>query len=120
MHPEIDKAELVAEVTGSSAAYELHDKLEVYRRTGVREHLVVTVYEREIRWYRAEQGEYRAIEADAEGRLRSTVFPGLWLDPRAFWRDDKAGLLATLREGLASEAHAAFVADLNRRLEEAR
>ena len=43
--------ELVAEVAASSASYDLHAKLHVYRRTGVREYLVWRVLEREIDWF---------------------------------------------------------------------
>src|SRR5262249_50398042 len=43
--------ELVAEVTASSASYDLHDKLHVYRRNGVREYIVWRVLEQEIDWF---------------------------------------------------------------------
>jgi len=49
---------------------------------------------------------------DADGILRSEVFPGLWLDPAAFLKRDGRRLLAVLRQGLASPEHAAFVAKL--------
>ncbi len=37
--------ELIVEVAASSAAYDLHDKLKVYQRNGVKEYLVGRVYE---------------------------------------------------------------------------
>jgi hypothetical protein len=46
--------------------------------------------------------------------LRSTVFPGLWLDPVALVRDDKATVKAVLESGLNSSEHADFVARLAR------
>ena len=44
--------------------------------------------------------------------MRSEVFPGLWLDPRALLTQDWPRLLAVLGQGLASPEHAAFVARL--------
>lgn len=35
--------------------------------------------------------------------------PGLWLDPVRFWAGDLAGVMAVLRQGLASPEHATFV-----------
>lgn len=46
------------------------------------------------------------------GRLLSTVFPGLWLDPDAILKCNGKRLLAVLRQGLASPEHAAFVKKL--------
>jgi hypothetical protein len=40
------------------------------------------------------------------------VFAGLWLDVPALMADDIANLLATLQQGLSSDEHAAFVAQL--------
>ena len=50
----------------------------------------------------------------ADGILRSAVFPGLWLDPAALVRGDKARVKAVLQGGLDSPEHAAFVARLER------
>ncbi|MGB2612359.1 MAG: hypothetical protein WBC80_25570, partial [Isosphaeraceae bacterium] len=41
-----------------------------------------------------------------DGTLRSTVFPGLWLDPTALMRDDFDTLLDVLQRGLDSPEHA--------------
>ncbi|RIK37629.1 MAG: hypothetical protein DCC55_23700 [Chloroflexi bacterium] len=101
--------ELIVEVAGSSAAIDLHDKLNAYRRNGVQEYLVLLTHEQEVRWFRFEQGETRVIEADEQGVLRSQVLPGLHLDVKRFWQGDLAGLLAVLQQGLASEERAAFV-----------
>jgi len=50
----------------------------------------------------------------ADGILRSAVFPGLWLDPAALVRGDKATVKAILQQGLDSPEHADFVARLER------
>ncbi len=101
--------ELIVEVAASSAAYDLHDKRNAYRRSGVQEYLVLLPYEQQIVWYMGQEGEYHELVADAQGILRSVVFPGLWFDPARFWADDLAGLLAVLQQGLAAPEHAAFV-----------
>ena len=104
--------ELTVEVAGTSASYDLHAKLNVYRRNGVQEYLVLLAYEGEIRWYALREGVYEQLEPDESGVLKSEVFPGLWLDTERFWQDDMAGMLAVLQEGLASQAHADFAARL--------
>lgn len=101
--------ELLVEVAGSSAAIDLNQKLQVYRRNGVAEYLVLLTYEQEVRWYTFEQGETVQIEPDADGVLRSRVFPGLHLQPTRFWAGDLAGVLDVLRGGLDTPEHAAFV-----------
>jgi len=100
--------ELIVEVAASSAAYDLHDKRNAYRRSGVQEYLVLLPYEQQIVWYTWQEGEYHELVADAEGILRSLVFPGLWFNPARFWAADLAGLLVVLQQGLASPEHVAF------------
>ncbi len=51
---------------------------------------------------------------DGEGIYRSEAFPGLWLDPEAFLRDDGLAVMAALRRGLESPEHADFVERLRR------
>jgi len=57
-------------------------------------------------------GDDRTIVPDRDGVLRSQVFPGLWLDVQRFWQGDVAGVLATAQQGLATDEHAAFMAQL--------
>lgn len=105
--------ELVAEVASSSVSYDLHAKLPVYRRNGVREYVVWRVFDREIDWFVLRVGQYERMTVDAHGCLRSEVFPGLWLDPAALVRGDLATVLAVVQQGLASPEHGAFVARLH-------
>jgi Uma2 family endonuclease len=105
--------ELVAEVSASTASFDLHTKLNVYRRSGVREYLVWRVLDGEIDWFSLQAGQYVRLAPDAQGLLRSEVFPGLWLDAAALLRGDLAAVLAVVQQGLATPEHAAFVAKLN-------
>lgn len=104
--------ELAVEVAASSVSYDLHDKLRVYRRHGVREYIVWRVDDAAIDWFHLEGGAYKRLEPGADGVVRSLVFPGLWLDTQALLAGDLARVLSRLGEGLRSPEHAAFVARL--------
>jgi len=104
--------ELVAEVASSSVSYDLHVKLHVYRRSGVREYLVWRVLEQEIDWFVLRDGQYERMPLDAQGLVHSEVFPGLWLDPAALIRGDLTSVLVTVQQGLTSPEHSTFVARL--------
>lgn len=107
--------ELVAEVAASSASYDLHSKLNVYRRNGVREYLVWRVLDQQFDWFVLRAGQFQPLAPDAAGLLRSEVFPGLWLDPAALLGGDMARVLAVVQQGLACPEHAAFVQQLQAR-----
>jgi len=100
--------ELIIEVAASSATHDLHEKLNVYRRNGVPEYLVFSVYEQETYWFMLVEGEYKRIEPDENGIIKSQIFPGLYFSPSLFWADDVAALLALLQQGLGSPEHQAF------------
>lgn len=102
--------ELVVEVAASSVSRDLHDKLHVYRRSGVREYLVVRSQDRAVDWFRLVAGRYEPLPRGPDGTLHSRVFPGLWLDPQALLDLDLPRLLGALERGLASPEHAAFLA----------
>jgi hypothetical protein len=106
--------ELVAEVAASSVSYDLHVKLNVYRRSGVREYIVWRVLDRSFDWFVLREGRYEALSPDAGEIYRSEVFPGLWLSPAALIAGDLAAVGKTLQVGLAAPEHAAFVAMLER------
>lgn len=101
--------ELVVEVAASSASYDLHAKLDVYRRSGVLEYLVWRIQERRIDCYRLSAGEYRSLP-QADGIIRSRSFPGLQLNVRALLQGDAAAALATVQAGLDSVEHRTFAA----------
>jgi Uma2 family endonuclease len=101
--------ELVVEIAASSASYDLHDKLRVYRRNGVQEYVVWRVLDGELDWFVLREGTYHRLESDPAGIVRSTLFPGLWLAVPALLARDLAAVLATLQAGLTSPEHAAFL-----------
>jgi len=105
--------ELVAEVASSSVGLDLNAKLHVYRRNGVREYLVWRVIDCEFDWFVLRDGEYQPLPQDADGVLKSEIFPGLWLDPQAMIDGPLGPVLATLQRGIASPEHAAFVQQLS-------
>ncbi len=107
--------EFIAEIAASSVSYDLHAKLRVYQREGVREYLVWRTRDREIDWFRLHEGKYELIAADPSGIVKSTVFPGLWLDRAALLRGDLTAVFAALRQGTDSPDHANFVAELQAR-----
>ena len=94
--------ELVAEVAGSSAANDLHDKKKVYRRNGVREYIVWQTLDNKLDWFCLQNGEYINLEADTSGIIKSQVYPGLWLDVKALLAGDMAKVLDVLQQGLSS------------------
>jgi Uma2 family endonuclease len=104
--------ELVFEIAASSASYDVHDKLNIYRRNQVQEYAVWRVYDQRVDWWELHEGEYLPLEPDQEGVVRSNVFPGLWLAIAALLEGKLAAVLATLQKGLESDEHAAFVARL--------
>lgn len=105
--------EMALEVSASSASYDLHDKLEVYRRTGVREYVVWRTYDFDIDYFRLVDGRYEPMPVGEDGIYRSDVFPGLWLDGRALLAGDLAAVQRTIAAGLATPEHAAFVERLS-------
>lgn len=107
--------ELVVEVSATSASYDLHDKLDAYRRHGVVEYVVWRVVDRHIDWFVLRDGRYEPLVDGPDGVTRSEVFPGLWLDRQALLAGDLARVLAVLARGVASPEHAAFVERLRAR-----
>lgn len=104
--------ELVVEIAASSASIDLHDKLNAYRRNGVKEYLTWRALENQFDWRVLVEGEYRLLAPDAKGVIRSTVFAGLWLVVPALLKCDATGVLTCLNKGLRSREHKAFIAEL--------
>lgn len=104
--------ELITEISASSAGHPLHGKLEAYRRNGVREYVIWIAFEAEILWFRLDREQYVPVRRDASGLYKSEVFPGLWLDPEWLIDGEVTKALRTLRQGLSTLEHAAFVARL--------
>ena len=112
--------ELIVEVSASSASYDLNQKKRVYARNGIPEYIVYLAYEQRIIWFILRDGVYEAQQPDANGVLKSERFPGLWLLPEALLSGEIAQVLETLQQGLASQEHKTFSAELTSRLKEAK
>jgi Uma2 family endonuclease len=105
--------ELIVEIAASSASYDLHDKLRVYRRNRVREYVVWRTYSQQIDWfYLNEEDDYQSLEVDASSILRSIQFPGLWLATDCLLSNNLADVLHVLQQGIASSEHQTFVKSL--------
>ncbi len=107
--------ELVVEIAASSAAIDLGNKQQAYRRNGVSEYLVWQAFENELAWFQLIEGEYQRLEPDAQGVIRSVRFPGLWLAVDALLNNQMTQVLAVLQEGLQSAEHAAFIEQLGQK-----
>ena len=105
--------ELIVEIAASSASFDLHEKLKVYRRNQVQEYLVWRVYESQIDWFRLREGEYIQLEPNTEATICSQVFAGLWLDKSALLAGNLAKVLEVLQQGLSTKEHQAFVQELS-------
>lgn len=107
--------ELVGEVSASTASYDLHDKLEAYRRNRVKEYVVWRVEEQAIDWFVPVGERFEPLPLSADGFYKSVTFPGLWLDPKALMEFDLVRVFAVVELGLATPKHAEFVNELARR-----
>ncbi len=108
----IGAPELVVEIAASRESVDLHGKKADYEAAGVQEYIAVALRQREVHWFALEDGRYTPLAPGSDGLLRSRRFPGLWLDPQALLRGDLAALRATLRRGLESPDHTAWVRTL--------
>jgi Uma2 family endonuclease len=104
--------DLVAEIAASSVSIDMNAKLRAYHRNQVREYLVWRVKDRAIDWFSLQGSQYVPIQADAGGVLKSTVFPGLWLDAPALLAGNLPQFAATFRAGLADDSHRQFAGNL--------
>ena len=67
--------ELGFEIAASSGSMDANAKKTSYRRAGMQEHLLWRTREGKIDWWLLVDDEYRTIEPDGHGILRSVVFP---------------------------------------------
>ncbi len=109
--------EWIGEVASSTASYDLHSKLNAYRRNQVGEYLVVLPRQGEVRWFELRADRYELL-VEQEGIVRSRQFPGLWLNVPALLAGDAASMLNTLHTGLGSSGHAEFISRLQDRSEQ--
>lgn len=97
--------ELVAEIAHSSRAIDLHLKKERYRMGGVQEYVVVCLEPQKIYWFDLRnQSELHA----ADGVLRSSIFPGLWVNESAIFQCDYSRLMETISVGMRTNEYLEF------------
>src|ERR1043166_2264828 len=97
--------EAIAEVCLSAAAYDLHPKLDLYERAGVKEFIAILLHEREVRWHYLAAEGYELMGSSA-GVYESQVFPGLCIDAPAKSAGDSERVLTALQRGLKTRDHA--------------
>jgi Uma2 family endonuclease len=102
--------ELIVEVAQSSRAIDHFQKKEAYRKAGVLEYLVISLEPLQFHWFHFPTA--RNLTPDADGVCRSEVFPGLWVKVSVLLEQRREELMETLRKGLQSPAHSAFVEHL--------
>ena len=111
--------DLIAEIAASSASLDLHRKLDLYARTGVREYIIWRTRDAAIDYLILRDGKYVPLSA-TDGIFKSEAFPGLWIDSAALLAGDLAKALATTQKGIDSHEHATFVSLLQQRATAAR
>ena len=104
--------ELAVEIAASSASYDLHDKLRIYRRNGIQEYLVWRTYSQQFDWFYLEDETYQSLLPDDAGIIRSRRFPGLWLAHASLLTGDLSTVLSILQQGINSPEHQQFVDQL--------
>jgi len=104
--------EFIAEIAKTSASYDLHQKLEVYRRNGVREYLVWRTLDAEFDFMVLKNGKYQLTRPDADGIVRSECLPGLWLNVTAALQGDWTAVMSAMQSGISSQEHVRFVEQL--------
>ena len=92
-------ADLVVEIISpESRARDRGDKFYEYEQGGVLEYWIVDPTRNQAEFYqRGEDGFYRPILPDAQGRYYSAVLPGLWLEVAWLWQTPLPPLLDVLR-----------------------
>ncbi len=109
--------ELVIEIAASSASIDLTSKKEAYCRNRIPEYIVWQIFENELIWFQWIEGTYQPLPKEADGVIRSRIFPGLWLDQEALLQGEMSQVLAVLQQGIQSPEHQEFVETLATRLE---
>ena len=66
--------ELLVEICFTSAAYDLHQKFDLYEEAGVQEYLAIVLGEKQIRWYTLEDSRYEVMQPGTGRRLSVARF----------------------------------------------
>ncbi len=109
--------ELVVEIAASSVAIDLYAKKTAYCRNGVQEYIVWQVLDQKLDWFYLESGQYMNLTVEADGILRSRVFPGLWLTIEDLLAGNLQQVLSVVQDGTRSHSHTEFIQTLNQRMQ---
>jgi Uma2 family endonuclease len=104
--------ELIVEVSHASRFTDLGPKFDDYERVGVQQYVVRALEPDEVFWFVLRNGRLVELPPGSDGIVRSEIFPGLWLDPKALLAGDTRRLREVVDLGLAYAEHAASVARL--------
>lgn len=63
-------------------------------------------------WNRMVKGEYRTIQEDEDGLIKSTSLPGLWFPVKAFTDRDWWSVMAKISHGITRRGHRDFMATI--------
>ena len=105
--------ELVVEIAASSAHLDAGEKRDLYERIGVPEYILWRTLDDSIDWWSLVDGTYQPLPMDAEGVIRSDIFPGLWLHVPGMIQGNIRLTTGILEAGLASAEHKYFASRLN-------
>jgi Uma2 family endonuclease len=108
--------ELAVEVAVSTMSVDLGRKKRDYEEYGIGEYIVILPLDCRVAWFVRRKGDFVELPADEMGVYRSTIFPGLWLESSGLFASPTQKVIHTLRLGLASPEHAAFVAAQEKKL----
>lgn len=103
--------ELMVEIAASSLRTDLVTKRDLYERAGAKEYIVWATERGEFVLFVREGDRLREAEPE-DGVFKSRAFPGLWIDCEALLAGDLRAALETLKAGVASDGHAAYVEEL--------
>jgi Uma2 family endonuclease len=103
--------ELAIDVWSGLEKYSFDEKRRDYEHGGVSEYPSPSVPEQRITLLGLRGERYESLPS-VDGVIWSRTFPGLWLDTDALLKDDYDRFHAVLAKGIASPAHADFVATL--------
>jgi Uma2 family endonuclease len=106
--------ELIVEIAASTASYDLQEKLQVYRRNGVREYLVWQVSDRLFDWFCLRDGKYVTLQPDEKNIIKSEVFPGLWLELDSLLNYELAKVIKTVQQGVDTIEHQEFIKSIKK------
>ena len=65
-----------------------------------------------MNWFSLENDEYIELEPDAQGIIKSKIFPGLWMDIKALVTGNMQQLMKVLQTGLNSPEYQNFIQQL--------